>query len=153
MFETVREIIEKRIAAEAFDSAGRDMSIRVATAALLVEMVRADAKVMGEEAAALYAELGQHFGLRMDESQRLIAAAEREADAAVSLHGFTKLLNEQLGAEEKVRVLELMWRVALADRHLDRYEEHLVRKVADLLYVSHADFVRAKLKVQESARA
>ena len=121
----------------------------VATAALLIEVMRADAKVEGEEAAALYAELGQHFRLRMDQSQALIAAAEREADAAVSLHGFTQLLNEALTPPEKLDVLELMWRVAHADRHLDKYEEHLVRKVADLLHVAHADFVRTKLRVQD----
>jgi len=130
----------------------RAEAVRVATAALLVEVMRADAKVKGEEAAALYAELGQHFKLRMDESQQLIAAAELEADAAISLHGFTKLLNEALTPPEKLDVLELMWRVALADRHLDKYEEHLVRKVADLLYVSHADFVRTKIRVQDSVR-
>ena len=88
----------------------------------------------------------------MDESQQLVQAAEREADAAVSLHGFTKLLNESLTPPEKLDVLELMWRVALADRHLDKYEEHLVRKVADLLHVSHSEFVRTKLRVQDERR-
>jgi uncharacterized tellurite resistance protein B-like protein len=128
----------------------RAEAVRVATAALLIEVMRADAKVEGEEAAALYAELGQHFRLRMDESQMLIAAAEREADLATSLHGFTKLLNQALTPPEKLDVLELMWRVALADHHLDKYEEHLVRKVSDLLHVSHADFVRTKLRVQDA---
>ena len=70
------------------------------------------------------------------------------------MHGFTKLLNAALTPPEKLDVLELMRRVALADRHLDKYEEHLVRKVADLLHVGHADFVRTKLRVQDAiARA
>jgi uncharacterized tellurite resistance protein B-like protein len=125
--------------------------VRLATAALLVEVVRADEAVAGEEAAALYAELGQRFGLRMDESQRLIAAAEREADASVSLHQYTTLLNGALSPAEKLTMLELMWRVALADRVLDKHEEHLVRKVADLLHVPHAEVVRTKLRIQDAS--
>jgi len=150
MLDSLRELVSRTLD-DAAPGERRD-AVRLATAALLVEMVRADATVTGEEAAALYAELGQHFRLRMDESQQLIAAAEREADAAVSLHGFTALLNESLTPPEKCEVLELLWRVALADRHLDKYEEHLVRKVADLLHVAHADFVRTKLRVQDGQR-
>lgn len=148
MFATLKDLVGRKLEESA--PGERAEAVRVATAALLVEVMRADAKVAGEEAAALYAELGQHFRLRMDESQLLIAAAEREADLATSLHGFTSLLNSALTPPEKVEVLELMWRVALADRHLDKYEEHLVRKVADLLHVSHADFVRTKLRVQDA---
>lgn len=147
MLDSIRELVGRKL--EAAAPGGRQDAVRIATAALLVEMVRADAAVKGEEAATLYAALGQHFGLKLDESQRLIAAAEREADAAVSLHGFTELLNASLTPPEKIDVLELLWRVALADRHLDKYEEHLVRKVADLLHVAHSDFVRAKLRVQD----
>jgi uncharacterized tellurite resistance protein B-like protein len=150
MLASLRDLVGRKL--DDVAPGERNDAVRVATAALLIEVMRADASVAGEEAAALYAELGQHFKLRMDESQALIAAAEREADAAISLHGFTKLLNDALTQPEKLDVLELMWRVALADKHLDKYEEHLVRKVADLLYVSHADFVRTKLRVQDASR-
>lgn len=150
MLASLRDLVGRKL--DDAQPGERQDAVRVATAALLIEVMRADASVAGEEAAALYAELGQHFNLRMDESQALIAAAEREADAAISLHGFTKLLNEALTPPEKLDVLELMWRVALADKHLDKYEEHLVRKVADLLHVSHADFVRTKLRVQDATR-
>jgi len=149
MFRTIKELVGRKL--EDAAPGERAEAVRVATAALLIEVMRADAKVEGAEAAALYAELGQHFRLRLDESQALIAAAEKEADAAVSLHGFTSSLNQALTPPEKLDVLELMWRVAHADRHLDKYEEHLVRKVADLLYVSHADFVRTKLRVLDGA--
>lgn len=148
MFASLKDLVSRKL--EDAAPGERAEAVRVATAALLIEVMRADAKVAGEEAAALYAELGQHFRLRMDESQLLIAAAEREADLATSLHGFTSLLNQSLTPPEKLDLLELMWRVAHADHHLDKYEEHLVRKVADLLHVSHADFVRTKLRVQDA---
>jgi uncharacterized tellurite resistance protein B-like protein len=78
----------------------------------------------------------------------VLDAASARADAAVSLHEFTRLLNDALAPTDKQRVIGLLWRVAFADGTLDRYEDHLVRKVADLLYVPHAEFIRAKLAVQ-----
>ena len=114
----------------------------------MVEMVRADAEILGEESAMLHALLARHFGLPADEARELIAAAEREADAAVSLLDFTQLLNDTLDGGERAHVLELLWQVAFVDRKLDRYEELLVRKVADLLYLPNSEVVRTKLKVQ-----
>lgn len=151
MFDSLRDLISKKLDAKQGPDA-REHSVRLATAALLVEMVRADAQTLWEEATALYGLLARHFKLTPDEVRGLIAAAEREADASVSLQGYTKLMNEQLDPAEKAQVLELMWRVALADRKLDKYEEHLVRKVADLLYLPHTEVVRTKLKVQDALR-
>ena len=147
MLENLRDLVGKQLGAKD-DPAARERGVRVATAVLMIEMVRADAQIMGEEAAALHGLLARHFKLAPDEVRGLVAAAEREADSAVSLHAFTKLLNGSLDAAEKSRVLELMWRVALADQKLDCYEEHLVRKVADLLYLPNTELVRTKLKVQ-----
>jgi len=149
MFDSLRDLITKKLDAEGGVDA-RAQGIRVATAALLVEMVRADAQTLWEEATALHGMLARHFKLAPDEVRALIAAAEREADASVSLHGYTKLMNDSLDAAEKAQVLELMWRVAFADRKLDRYEEHLVRKVAELLYLPNSELVRTKLKVQDA---
>ena len=149
MLDSLRDLVSKKLDAKQGPGA-REHGVRLATAALLVEMVRADAQTLWEEATALHGLLGRHFKLAPEEVRGLIAAAEREADAAVSLHGYTKLMNDSLDAAEKAQVLELMWRVALADRKLDRYEEHLVRKVADLLYLPNTELVRTKLKVQEA---
>jgi len=149
MLDSLRELVSKKLEAKQGPDA-REHSVRLATAALLVEMVRADAQTLWEEATALHGLLGRHFKLAPDEVRGLIAAAEREADAAVSLHGYTKLMNDSLDAAEKAQVLELMWRVALADRKLNRYEEHLVRKVADLLHLPNSELVRTKLKVEEA---
>lgn len=147
MFDDLRGLVSKKLDAQK-GAGGREHGIRLATAALLVEMVRADAQTLWEEATALHGLLGRHFKLAPDEVRALIAAAEREADSAVSLHGFTKLMNDSLDAAEKAQVLELLWRMAFADRKLDRYEEHLVRKVADLLHLPNTELVRTKLKVE-----
>lgn len=149
MFDSLRDLVRRQLGSKA-DPAVRERGIRRATAALLVEMVRADAEILGEESAMLHALLARHFVLAPDEVHALLAAAEREADAAVSLLDFTQLLNDTLDGSERAQVLELLWQVAFADQKLDRYEELLVRKVADLLYLPNSEVVRTKLKVQGS---
>jgi uncharacterized tellurite resistance protein B-like protein len=47
--------------------------------------------------------------------------------------------------DERARIVGMLWKVSSADGHIDAHEEHLVRKVADLLYVPHARFIQAKL--------
>ncbi len=145
MLELVKRLLDRKAAA---DPAERERMVRTATAALLVEMVRVDATVLGEEAAALHALLSHHFGLSSDEAASLIASAEREVDAAASLYTFVKQLNGVLDEGDKVRVLEMLWRVALSDQQLDRIEETLVRKVGDLLKLPSNEVLRTKLMVQ-----
>ena len=79
----------------------------------------------------------------------LVQAAEQEADYAVSLQSFTRELHENLTIKEKHVVIEMLWRVALADSQLDKYEDYLVRKVADLLYVPHQDLIRIRNRVSD----
>jgi uncharacterized tellurite resistance protein B-like protein len=129
---------------------GREAAVRLATAALLVEVIRADFEVTAGERTALAALLEGHFGLSAQQAGELLASAETAADLAVSLYEFTRALNDALDAAEKARVVELLWRACLADGRLDHYEEHLVRKVAELLYVPHADLVRLRHRVRGS---
>ena len=72
----------------------------------------------------------------------------RHCDRAVELQQFTRRLHEQLSTAEKLRVVEMLWQVALADRILDKHEDHLVRRIAELLYVSHSDLIRIRNRVR-----
>ncbi len=128
----------------------RRHAIQVATTALLVEMAGADYGDEHLELSVITTLLGQHFELTAEEGAALLALGQKRADRAVSLHEFTRMLHEHLSHEEKLRIVEMLWRVAYADDQVHRYEDHLVRKVADLLYVRHSDFVRLKHKVAES---
>ena len=74
--------------------------------------------------------------------------AEDRVKDVTSLHEFTSLLHGRLSNEEKVMLIEQIWRIILADDYVDKYEEHLVRRIAELLYVSHSDYIRAKLSAQ-----
>lgn len=124
--------------------------IELATAALLIEVARADYEEDLTANEAVFGLLKAHFDLSEEEARLLMEEARAQADAAASLQAFTRQLHESLTAEEKNRIVEMLWRVALADRVLDRHEDHLVRKVAGLLYVSHSDLIRIRNRVKDA---
>ena len=133
------------------DAAGSGQALQVATAALLLEMMRADDHLADEERAAIAASLRQQFDLDAAQFDSLIALAEQQARQATDYYQFTSLINKTCDAAQKVRIIENLWRVAMADGHLDAQELHLMRKLADLLYISRADYVAAKQRARESA--
>jgi uncharacterized tellurite resistance protein B-like protein len=90
--------------------------------------------------------IGRLLELEPAESEALLLSAERQVDGAHDLHQFTSELNRTLSHEDKLRLLEQLWRVAQADETVHHYEEHLIRRVADLLHVSHREFIVAKLR-------
>lgn len=124
--------------------------LRLATAALLFEMQRADFDEHEEERAVLERVLRETFDLGEEETRELSRLAEREAEESVSLHQFTSLINQRFSPGEKVRVVEMLWQVAYADGRIDRYEEALLRKIAELIYVPHRDFIQARHRVEEA---
>ncbi len=129
------------------ESGSREDALQLATAVLLVEMSRADYVMDKAQQQSIIELLSQRFELTENEANLLLEVAHEEADAAVSLHEFTRLLNERLSYEDRIHVVEMLWRVAAADDELHKYEDALVRKVADLLYVRHSDLVRLRHRV------
>ena len=120
----------------------------LAAAALLIETARADFTQDGEELAALQALLSSTLDLTPDEVGELVAQATREVDQATSLYEFTRIINDHYRTEQKLQLIDDMWRVAYADGNLDKYEEHLIRRVAELTYVPHPDYIRSKLRAR-----
>ena len=119
-------------------------ALELACAALMFEVARADFAVEAIEQETVTALLKDQFNLSADDVSTITEAAVEQADAATCLFEFTRTLNELASAEQKRDVLAMMWRVAMADDALSRYEEHVIRKVADLLYLPHSDFIAAK---------
>lgn len=115
-----------------------------ATAALMVEVALADDSITQEEKDALPEILKNHTGLTTQECVSLLEAAEQEVDHAVSLHQFTSHLNSVLSLEAKLELLTRLWGISLADNHIDKYEEHIIRKIADLLHLRHSEFMQCK---------
>ncbi|MEH6582532.1 MAG: TerB family tellurite resistance protein [Halioglobus sp.] len=123
----------------------REHRMQVAAAALLIETARADFTQDGQEEAALEVLLSGALELPAIEVHDLIALANQQVDEATSLYEFTREINDHYSADNKLRLIEAMWKVAYADGQLDKYEEHLIRQVAELTYVPHQDYIRCKL--------
>jgi uncharacterized tellurite resistance protein B-like protein len=126
--------------------------LQLATAALLIEMTQADFTVTDAERAAVDRSLQEHFGLDAAATRQLVELAELEVKTSASLFQFTHLIDKHFTLEQKIAVIELLWRVAYADLAKDMHEEHLVRKVADLLHVPHSAFIRARERAESAAR-
>jgi uncharacterized tellurite resistance protein B-like protein len=120
--------------------------LRLAVAALLVEVLRADYEVGREERQQVVASTSRLLGLGAEESEALVAEAERHIDKSHDLYQFTSQINRAYGDAEKLQLLEALWRVARSDATVHKYEEHLIRRVADLLYMPHSSFITAKLR-------
>ena len=149
----MKRILLRFLTIERETSAPQDLqhALRVATAVLLVEVARADFIVRPEERLRLRQMLERQFELSTLELDALMEEAEADADRLVSIQHVTRLLNEHYDHAMKVRVIELMWQLVYADGDKDHYEEHLIRQVAELLYVSHGEFIQARHRAEEEA--
>ena len=134
-------------AASATSATERTKTITLATAALLVEVCRADFNMIAVEQQAIINALQRQFSLSQDELDQLVELAKAEVHDAASLYPFTRLVNEYYTVAEKLQLVESMWHIAFADGELDKYEDYLIRKITELIHVSHGDFIRCKLKV------
>jgi uncharacterized tellurite resistance protein B-like protein len=128
----------------AADEAPPADTIAMAAATLLAEVARVDHDVKDADLAAAREALQQLFALAPQKADALLAHALRPENRPTSYHSIVSVLNRSLSMQDKVKLIESMWRVAHVDREIDMYEDHLVRKISDLLYLSHTDFIHAK---------
>jgi uncharacterized tellurite resistance protein B-like protein len=147
MLRKLRRFYDTYLSPDSTDAQDPEHAVRLATAALLLEMARMDESVDADERRRIGETLQSFFRLGPQETAALQGLAEQTAEQAASYHEFTALLNKRFGRPEKIRVIECLWEVAYADDRLDKYEEHFVRKIADLLHVAHKDFIAAKHRV------
>lgn len=131
---------------DADEPVGSEQARNLAVAALLVEVLRADYEVSAAERAQVLDSIRGSLGLDDAQCADLLAEAEQQVDRAHDLHQFTAELNRALAHDEKLRLVEQMWRVARADSVVQKYEEHIIRRIAHLLHVSHREFIAAKLR-------
>ena len=149
MLNAIREFFDQHVPTGA--GAEDPHAIQLATAALLVETVRLDGEIDAAERAAAHRAVRAKFGLGEEEAATLIRLAEEEAGDATDYYQFTSLINQRFSAAQKERVIELMWQVAYADADLSAHEQHVVRKIADLLHVPHRAYIAAKLRARDAA--
>ncbi|MEP0176038.1 MAG: TerB family tellurite resistance protein [Paraglaciecola sp.] len=120
-------------------------SIELATAVLLYEVMRADHKFEQSEVNNYQAQLNKHFSLSQSDLTALCDLTKTEAEDAIDYQQFTRVLNDFYGPDEKRNVLDSLWSIAYADHELSPDEEYTIRKIADLLYIPHREFIQSKL--------
>lgn len=130
-----------------------DTALDLAVAVLLVEMARADHHLADDEEREIRAQLEKAFGLAPDAAAQLVTRAHDAVEDSVSLHEFTRVVHEGMDYAEKQRVIAMLWQVALTDRNLDKYEDYLIGKVGELLYVQRGDVIRLRNRVMEELAA
>ncbi len=147
MLSRLKRIFDEAVA-EAAAGGGDDAehALHRAAASLLVEMSRADHDVSELEREHIARALERVFGLPPEEVRELMDVGETGAEAATSLYEFTRVINDRLSHEQKVHLVDELWRVAYADGVLEKHEAHLVRRVADLLHLRHREYIGGKLR-------
>jgi uncharacterized tellurite resistance protein B-like protein len=150
VIESIKSFFEKKLIKKEEEETPSSVMSRVdlTCAALLVEVMNSDHELDEREHQEFMAVLQQSYNIAEADLEELIQLAKDEAFEATSLYEFTKLINDNYDYEQKVELIENMWRIAFSDKRLDKYEDHLIRKVSELIYVSHSDFIKTKIKVR-----
>jgi len=124
--------------------ADREHAIRLATAVLMVEVARSDYEYDETEFELLLSLISRHFDVSSQDAIMLANEASIKSEELVSLYSFTQLLHMNLTEKEKSKIVSLLWKIAYADGRLDKYEDSMVLKISDLLYVSRGRVMRLK---------
>ncbi len=152
MIKSAKVFLRKYLDGGAGDeSATGTKGISLAVAALLVEILRADFEVSEDERRQVLGSIRGLLGLSETACAELLEVAERQIDQSHDLYQFTSEVNRAYSAQDKLRLVEQLWRVARADERVHKYEEHLIRRIADLLHVPHSAYIAAKLRSEDTA--
>jgi len=124
--------------------------VRIAACALFVEMARIDEKFTEAEMDTILSIVQEKYGLSREHADALVAEADKELDKSLDLWQFARLINENYSTDEKIEIIEILWRMVFVDGKMDRYEHYLMSKLKNLLRLSHDQLIAAKLKVLHS---
>jgi uncharacterized tellurite resistance protein B-like protein len=147
MIKAIKEYFDQRIGPGTSSVGGakhHDQRMRLATAALLLEMANIDFSTEPEEIEAVHKTIRSELELSENDTNELVALAKQETREMSSYFQFTSVINKTCTPEEKTVIIEMLWKVAIADGRLDNYEEHFIRKIANLIHVPRDQIVAAK---------
>lgn len=148
MLAKITTFFERFILVES-ENVDPQQALNLAVAALLVEMLHADGDVDPKEQQNLHKILLEQYNLSTQQINELTQLATEELHLATDYYQFTSLINEHFERTQKVKIIEQLWQIAFADGKVDSHEEHYLRKIADLIFVPHSEFIKAKLRVSE----
>jgi len=145
MIKKIKDILSSFSKQEEADSEDKISSLNQACSALLIEVAFADKIFEESEIIALKESLKEIYGLEDDVIDELINDAKKTVEESTSLYEYTRVVNDEFEYKDKLELLSSLWKLAFADGNLDKYEEHLIRKISDLIHISHSDFIQIKL--------
>ena len=145
------QVVETISATDTVTAEDREAAMRLATAVLMIDVARADFVFDESEFDQVLKLVEVHFRLTAEQAAELVVEASGKAEDLVDIHEFTKLLHDYLSEDEKARIVSLLWQIAYADGRLDKYEDSLVLKISDLLYVSRGRVMRLKHDAEQTA--
>ena len=153
MIDAVKRFFNKATS-NVSEASGQDTAhdIRVATCALFVEMARIDEEFTEAEMNAILSILKERYGLSPEHADALVKEAEKELEKSVDLWQFARLINENYSNEEKIEIIETLWRIVYVDGKMDQYEHYLMNKLQNLLRLTHEQLITAKLKILHSEK-
>ncbi len=120
-------------------------SLDKACSALLIEVAYADKIFDESEINSLKESLKETYNIDEEIINQLISDAKKTVDESTSLYEYTRVVNDEFDYSDKLELLSRIWKLAFADGNLDKYEDHLIRKISDLIHISHSDFIKSKL--------
>jgi len=148
MINKIKELITKLGNKEEIEKESDLSQLNNACAALLVEIAFADKEFDETEKTSLKLTLMETYAIEEADIDEIIKDAENTVAESTSLYGYTRIVNDEFEYDDKLSLLKNLWKVAYADGDLDKYEEHLIRKISDLIHISHSDYINIKLEVR-----
>ena len=148
MIKKIKNLITNLSGKEKIVDEMGESKLNNACAALLVEVAFADKDFDEREKESLKVSLLETYKLEEDSINEIILDAEKSIEESTSLYGYTRIVNDEFEYENKLDLLRNLWKVAFADGYLDKYEEHLLRKISDLIHISHSDYINIKLEIR-----
>ena len=121
-----------------------ELTLELACTVLLCEVMRADGQLQQQERELLAHIISEEFSISEEEVVEIIEKGIILSDQAVDFYQFTSLINSHYSIEERMNMVKLLWKIAYADGELAAIEEHIIRKIADLLYLRQTEYVQTK---------
>jgi uncharacterized tellurite resistance protein B-like protein len=148
MLKTLQDFFTSTIASFDDSSNNAETELQLAAATLLFEVVRSDGQVDNVELQVMANILREQFALEQQDVDEMVALAQQTSQEATCLQRFTRELCQQWGNDKRIKLLENLWLIALADDKVDAHERHLIRRLAGLLYLNDSEIARAKISAQ-----
>ncbi len=148
MFDIIKKVLGKTVATGAADKDDAQ-SAHIALCVLLLEAAHVDGECSGDEKEHVVTTMTEKCGVSREEIDELIASADKKRKESIDLFSFTRYMNNNFTKEERINVMESVWRIIHIDGRLEAHEDHFAHKLANLLRLTHKELIDSKIKARQ----